>query len=67
MSKSGGGNFGIFVVIAILLVAWAAFNGLFGFDPMPILRGMHMGVPLVCILLAAVVIVLWAGKFFDIK
>jgi hypothetical protein len=34
---------------------------------MPWLRGMQVGLPLVCILIGAVVVVLWAGKFFSMK
>ena len=66
MSKSGN-NLGPFFLIAILVVGFVVWRAVFGFDPLPWLRGMQLGLPLVCILVGAVIVVLWAGKFFSTK
>jgi|HubBroStandDraft_3_1064219.scaffolds.fasta_scaffold315057_2 hypothetical protein len=66
MSRSGG-NHGPIVLVALVAVGFLVWRAVFGFDPMPWLRGMQVGLPLVCILIGAVVVVLWAGKFFSMK
>lgn len=66
MSRSGS-NLGPFFLVAILAAGFFVWHEAFGFDPLPWLRGIHLGLPLVGILIGAVVVVLWAGKTFSTK
>ena len=60
------GSFGAIFLVGSLLVGFMIAHEVLGFDPMPILRGMHLEVPLVGLLIGAILIVLWAGKFLDL-
>jgi len=66
MSK-GGGNLGPFFLFAIAVIGFVVWRAVFGFDPLPWLRGMHLGLPLVLLLVGAITVVLWAGKFLSLK
>ena len=66
MSRSGS-NLGPFVLVMILVAVFLFLRGVLGSDPLPWLRGIQLGLPLVCILIGAIVVVLWAGKFFSTK
>jgi len=66
MSRSGS-NLGPFFLVAIAVVGFVVWRSVFGFDPMPWLRGMHLGIPLAGILVGAVVVVVWAGKFLSTR
>jgi hypothetical protein len=61
------GSFGAVLFIGLVLVGFVIAREFFGFDPMPLLRGMHLDVPLVGLLIGAALIVLWAGKFLDFQ
>ena len=67
MTGDRGGNLGPFFLIAIAVVVFLVWRSAFGFDPVPWLRGMHIGLPLAGILAAAVIVVIWAGKFASFK
>jgi hypothetical protein len=62
-----GPNLGPYFVVALVVLGFFGWRAFFGFDPLPWLRGMQLGLPLVCILAAGVAVVLWAGKFLDIR
>jgi hypothetical protein len=58
------GSFGLIIVLGILVFVYWQLRRMFGIDPMSVFRGIDIGVPLGCVIAAAVVLVLWAGKFF---
>lgn len=66
LSRSGG-NLGPWFLVVLVVVGFVIWRTVFGFDPLPWLRGMQIGLPLVCFLVGALVVVLWAGKFFSTK
>jgi hypothetical protein len=66
MTKEGS-NLGPFFLIAVAVVVFLLWRSAFGFNPVPWLRGIHLGLPLVGILAAAIVVVIWAGKFVSFK
>ena len=45
------GSFGAVLFIGLVLVGFVIAREFFGFDPMPLLRGMHLDVPLVGLLI----------------
>jgi hypothetical protein len=66
MSRNGS-NFGPFLLVAIAVAGFVVWREVFGFNPMPWLRGMQLGLPLAGILIGAVLVVLWAGRFLSTK
>lgn len=66
MSRSGS-NFGPFFLVAIAVAGFVVWREVFGFDPIPWLRGMQLGLPLAGILIGALIVVVWAGRFFSTK
>ena len=66
MSRNGS-NLGPWFLVAIVVVGFIVWRTTFGFDLMPSLRGMQLGLPLVCGVVGAIIVVLWAGKFFSTK
>jgi len=60
-------NSGAFFLVAILVVGYLIVRNVVGDEAMPALRGIHLGAPLVCGLIGAITLVMWAGKFFGVK
>jgi hypothetical protein len=60
-------NSGVFFLVAVLAVGYLTVRAVVGDDAMPALRGIDLGVPFAGILIAAVILVCWAGKFFSVK
>jgi hypothetical protein len=63
----GDVNLGPYFLIALAVLGILCWRAVFGFNPLPWLRGMQIGLPLVGVLAAGVVVVLWAGKFLDLR
>ena len=60
-------SFGTLFFMGIVAVGTIMGFNIAGIDPMPALRGIHLGYPLVFLLAGALVFVVWAGKFFDTR
>jgi hypothetical protein len=53
-------------VLILLLVGVGAIYLISKYQMIPVLRGIQLDLPLICVLGAALLVVLWAGKFLDV-
>jgi hypothetical protein len=58
--SSGAGGFLVFLMVVVGAVFVIA-----KYQMVPILRGMQIQLPLICVIAVAILVVLWAAKFFD--
>jgi len=64
MAQNRGNLGAILIIVSLPVAAYWYLHTQYGYDLMPALRGIHLGLPLVCGIAAAIVLILWAGKFF---
>jgi hypothetical protein len=67
--SSGAGALLILIVVVVGAIILVSRSQIFAalYQMVPWLRGMTLEVPVICAIAAAVVIVVWAGKFLDLR